>query len=120
MIALDTHVLVHALAGRVTPTERRLLTEHPWGVSAIVLWELAKLVQLGRIALDLDSVELQTALAAIHVWPLDLRVARLSTRLDYRGDPADELIGATSVVHGVALLTRDGAIRKSKIVPLAR
>jgi hypothetical protein len=35
-------------------------------------------------------------------------------------DTADELIAATSVVHGVPLLTRDRAIRRSKIVPLAR
>jgi PIN domain nuclease of toxin-antitoxin system len=34
-------------------------------------------------------------------------------------DPADQLIAATSVVHGVPLLTRDRTLRRSKIVPLA-
>jgi PIN domain nuclease of toxin-antitoxin system len=41
-----------------------------------------------------------------------------STRLDFRGDPADEIIAATSVVHRVPLLTRDRRIRGSRIVPL--
>ena len=40
---LDTHVLIHALQGDITPRERRVLTTNTWGVSAIVLWELAKL-----------------------------------------------------------------------------
>ena len=40
-------------------------------------------------------------------------------RHDFKGDPADELIAATSVVHDVPLLTRDSVMRQSKIVPLA-
>jgi PIN domain nuclease of toxin-antitoxin system len=36
-----------------------------------------------------------------------------------QGDPADELIGATSVVHQVPLVTRDRGLRGSKLVPLA-
>ncbi len=120
MLNLDTHVLIHALSGDVRPTERSLLARNTWGIAAIVLWELAKLTQLGRITLDLDDPAMESALASIHVWPLDLAVARASTRLDFRGDPADELIAATSIVHGVPLVTRDRRIRRSKIVPLAR
>jgi PIN domain nuclease of toxin-antitoxin system len=120
MLNLDTHILIHALKGDVTPAERRLLATQPWSIAAIVLWEVAKLVQLGRISLDLDDADVKAALSGVHVWPLDLTVARVSTRLDVRGDPADELIAATSVVHGVPLLTRDRRIRRSKIVPLAR
>jgi PIN domain nuclease of toxin-antitoxin system len=45
--------------------------------------------------------------------------ARVSTSLDFRGDPADEIIAATSVVHRVRLLTRDRAILRSKLVPFA-
>ena len=118
MINLDTHILVFALAGDVTSKEKRALEENPWSVSAIVLWELAKLVQLGRIDMDLDAGETVRALSAIHVWPIDLAVSVQSTRLDFEGDPADELIAATSVVHSIRLLTRDRAIRRSKLVPL--
>ena len=119
VVNLDTHILVKALQGDLRPAERSLLAQNDWGVSAIVFWELAKLRQLGRVAIDLDDPDVLAALDSIHVWPLDLEVARTSTRLDFQGDPADELIAATSVVHGVPLVTRDRAIRRSKMVPLA-
>jgi len=120
MLNLDTHVLIDALRGELSAAERKLLSSERWSISAIVLWELSKLVQLGRVDLDLDAPELSQALGAIHVWPLDFAVCRQSTRLDFRSDPADELIAATSLVHGVPLVTRDRRIRKSKQVPLAR
>lgn len=120
MLNLDTHILIHALAGSLRPGERRLLEASEWGVAAIVLWELAKLRQLGRVDIDLDDPEVDTVLSSIHVWPLDLAVARRSTSLDFDGDPADQLIAATSLVHGVPLVTRDRVIRASRMVPLAR
>lgn len=119
MLNLDTHMLVFAMQDSLRPKERSLLAGNNWGISAIVLWELAKLVQLGRLSLDLDDKDVIRALRSVHVWPLDLAVARASTRLDFAGDPADELIAATSLVHEVPLLTRDRSIRKSKMVPLA-
>jgi len=119
VISLDTHLLVFALAGEVTARERRVLARDTWSISAIVLWELAKLVQLGRVELDLEAAEVVRTLSALHVWPIDLAVSLCSTRLDFKGDPADELIAATSVVHRVPLLTRDRRIRASRLVPLA-
>jgi PIN domain nuclease of toxin-antitoxin system len=119
MINLDTHILVFALAGDVTEPERRLLASNTWGISSIVFWELAKLVQLHRIDMDLDDAEVVRVLSRIHVWPVDLEVSVQSTKLDFQSDPADELIAATSVVHRVPLLTRDRRIRKSRIVPFA-
>lgn len=119
ILNLDTHVLVYALTGDLLGREEKLLASNPWGISAIVFWELAKLAQLGRIDLDLDSPEVGRTLTRLHVWPLDLAIARQSTRLDFRADPADELIAATSVVHQVPLLTRDRRIRTSHVVPLA-
>ena len=119
MINLDTHILVHALQNRIRPRERTLLEENRWGISAIVLWELAKLSQLGRISLDFSEPAVEIALSSIHVWPIDLEVALASTQLDLRGDPADELIAATSIVHRVPLLTRDKRIRQSKLVAFA-
>jgi PIN domain nuclease of toxin-antitoxin system len=118
MLNLDTHILVHALQDNLTAAERRLLTRESWSISAIVLWELAKLSQLKRITIDLDSPDFTRILARIRVWPLDLAVCRQTVTLDFRGDPADEIIAATSVVHRVPLLTRDRQIRRSKLVPL--
>jgi len=113
-------MLVRSLTDDLTASERALLRDDSWGISAIVLWELARLVQLGRLPLDLGSPETQRALASIHVWPIDLEIARASTSLDFHSDPADELIAATSIVHSVPLLTRDKTIRRSKMVPLAK
>ena len=119
MLNLDTHILVFALRGELRPRERNLLSTDEWSMSAIVPWELAKLAQLGRIELDLDDREVTRTLNGIHLWPIDVAIARMSTRLDFSGDPADELIAATSVVHDVPLLTRDRVIRASRLVPLA-
>ncbi len=120
MLNLDTHMLVHALLGSLKKRERELLGSEPWSISAIVLWEIAKLTQRGRIEVDLDDSEVVRVLTKIHLWPIDLDVARTSTRLDFSGDPADELIAATSIVHNVPLVTRDRVIRRSKLVPLAK
>ncbi len=117
MLNLDTHIVVHALAGTLKPQEQHILERQAWGVSAIVFWELAKLVKLGRISLNLDDPNMARALDSLHVWPISLRIAQVSTNLDFRSDPADELIAATSVVHGIPLVTRDQKIRQSKIVP---
>ncbi|OGA69664.1 MAG: hypothetical protein A3G83_02950 [Betaproteobacteria bacterium RIFCSPLOWO2_12_FULL_68_20] len=120
MLNVDTHVLLYAVTGALKPRELQLLQNDTWSISAIVLWEIAKLAQLGRIAVDLDEPEVVRVLARLHVWPLTREIARASTRLDVRGDPADELIAATSVVHKIPLVTRDRALLRSKIVPFAR
>jgi PIN domain nuclease of toxin-antitoxin system len=119
MLNLDTHVLIHALAGELTRPEEALLRGDSWSISAIVLWEIGKLAELGRIETDLDDAELGRALARIHVWPLTLDVCRAIRRLDVRSDPADEIIAATSLVHQVPLVTRDARLRRSRLVPLA-
>lgn len=118
-VNLDTHMLVFALAGELTQGERRTLDDSVWSISAIVFWELAMLVRRRRIELDLDEPALLRRLSILLVWPLDIAVCVQSTRLDFKGDPADELIAATSVVHGVPLMTRDARIRRSRMVPLA-
>jgi PIN domain nuclease of toxin-antitoxin system len=119
MLNLDTHILIEALTDSLSKREQKLLSDQPWSISAIVLWELAKLVQLNRIELDLDSVAFSRALSRIRIWPIDLPISCQSTHLDFKSDPADELIAATSIVHRVPLLTRDKRILKSKLVPLA-
>jgi PIN domain nuclease of toxin-antitoxin system len=120
MLNLDTHILLHALAGSLTARERRLLSRQEWSISAIVRWEICKLQQLGRIEIDLDKAEVRRVFARLHTWPLSWEVCRESCRLDIRGDPADELIGATSVVHDLPLVTRDRGLLRSKKVPLAK
>ncbi len=119
MLNLDTHILIFSLTGALRDGEREALSETRWSISAIVLWELAKLIQLGRVDMDLDDRQIARVLNRLHVWPVDLDVARMSVDLDFRGDPADEIIAATSIIHNVPLITRDRIIRQSKMVPLA-
>ncbi len=69
--------------------------------------------------MDLDDREVARALAGLHVWPVEIAIARASVRLDFRAEPADEIIAATSAVHNVPLLTRDRVIGQSELVPRA-
>ena len=119
MLNLDTHIVVRSLAGSLTAREAKLVAGDDCGISPIVMWEIQMLAELGRIELDLDHPLLVEALKRLHVWPLTPEICRLVTQLDFRGDPADSIIAATSVVHQIPLLTRDRAIRRSRIVPLA-
>ncbi len=119
MLKLDTHILQNSVTHAHKPAEEKLMRAEPWSISAIVLWEIAKLAQLGRIEVDLDDAQVVRTLSAVHVWPITVEIARTSTRLDVRGDPADELIAATSLVHNVPLMTRDRTLSRSKTVPLA-
>ena len=119
IVNLDTHVLLFALDDALTAREREVLSANAWGISCIVLWEIAMLSQLGRIDTGLDEPKLRSALDTLHIWPIDMQTARTSTQLDFGGDPADELIAATSVVRGVPLLTRDRQILQSKMVSFA-
>jgi PIN domain nuclease of toxin-antitoxin system len=119
MLNLDTHILIFLLDGKLDAREQQLIAQSPLAISDIVLWELAKLVQLGRITLDLSSPAFQTCLHQLTVIPINSDIARISTQLDFRSDPADELIAATSIVSGIPLLTRDHKILSSRLVPLA-
>ncbi|MFV1958785.1 MAG: type II toxin-antitoxin system VapC family toxin [Planctomycetota bacterium] len=119
MLSLDTHILLRALTGELTRKERSLLSGRRWSISSIVLWEIAKLAELGRIEVDLDDVELNRVLSRLHVWPITWTICRTIRTLDLPGDPADEIIAATSVVERVPLVTRDRKIRSCPAVPLA-
>lgn len=120
MLNLDTHIAVKMIQGDLAQQESDLVVSSPLSISAIVIWEIAKLHQLGRITLSVESDIFSLFLAKVRVWPIDTRIAAVSTQLDFRSDPADEIIAATSIVHRIRLLTRDERILASKVVPLAR
>ncbi|RIL08975.1 MAG: PIN domain nuclease [Proteobacteria bacterium] len=119
MLNLDTHILIYSLGDELSAVERKLLRQHEWAVSSIVLWELAKLVSLNRLTLDLESIEFKRLIAQIQILPITLAVALASTELDFVSDPADEIIAANSIVNKIPLLTRDKKILRSKSLPLA-
>jgi PIN domain nuclease of toxin-antitoxin system len=119
VLNLDTHMLVALVTGDVSEDEYRCAVNQRLAISDIVLWELAKLTQKGRLVMPLDGPEFRTWLRNLTILPITLEIARRSTQLDFSSDPADEIIAATSIVENLPLLTRDRRIRRSRIVPLA-
>lgn len=119
MLNLDTHILLGTLSGTLSSQERGLILGQSLAISDIVLWELAKLSQLGRVEFDFDDSIFRKVMRQLTVYPITPQIARKSTALDFRSDPADEIIAATSIVENIPLLTRDRKILKSRLVPLA-
>ncbi len=117
MLNLDTHMVIALLCGDLSQKERALVMSEPLAISDIVLWELGKLIELGRLELDLDDVAFRNCLRSLTIIPISTEIAKASTELDFVSDPADEIIAATSVVEGIPLLTRDRKILTSRQVP---
>lgn len=117
MLNLDTHILIRALQGSITPREQEILQEDgAWCISAIVLWEISKLHQLGRIEFGLNHPPLVESLEQIEVVPVNHLVCRSLASLDFQSDPADEIIAATSLAYQIPLLTRDRRILTSSVL----
>jgi PIN domain nuclease of toxin-antitoxin system len=88
-------------------------------ISGITLLELAILRSKGRISLDVSLESfLQEVESRFVVFPITGRACARTVGLpaSYPKDPADRIIGATALVEGLALLTADREIRRSKIV----
>src|SRR5579875_69202 len=113
MLNLDTHILIYFLGGELTAREQDLMARDDWAISDIVLWEMAKLAERGRVELDFDSAEFRLLYRSLNVIPITPEIARASIRMDFSSDPADEIIAATSLVEKIPLLTRDRRISKS-------
>jgi PIN domain nuclease of toxin-antitoxin system len=71
-----------------------------------------------QLAVSLESF-LQAVESTFIVLPITGATARRSMEFTdrYPGDPMDRIIGATALVEGLSLITRDDAIRASKEVP---
>lgn len=108
MLNLDTHVLVETFEERLPPSVLRVLKrDSEWSISAIVIWEIAKLRQSGRLNFGPDFAPFVEALRQVHVWPVDAQVCMSVASLDFQADPGDELIAATRLTHRIPLVTRD-------------
>src|SRR5262245_13430971 len=120
MILLDTHIWVLWVDDNQQLADRpRLLIQDNvrsgLGVSAISCWEVAKLVQYGRLQLACPLEEwMEQALAYPGVQLIELtpRIAIESTKLPgtFHRDPADQIIVATARVYDIPLLTVDSRI----------
>lgn len=120
MIILDTHIWIWWVTGSPSLTAAQLhhIRAHAsagLGVSAISCWEVAKLVERGRLVLNQPVLDwLRQALAQPGVRLLELapEIAVESTQLPggFHSDPADQIIVATARTYGCPLLTADGRI----------
>ena len=119
MILLDTHTWVWwAVEGpKLSKAARRVLAKNEKkAIADITLWEVAMLCAKGRLRFDRPVGEwLEQAVdeTAVEVVPISAAVASRSTALGtaFHGDPADQLIAATALVHGLTLVTADERLR---------
>ena len=119
MIVLDTHAWIWWVAdpARLSTAARKAIDkERVRGICAISVWELAVLIQRGRLVLDRDVADwVRDALAVpgVEVLPLtpEIALAAGGPALDLHGDPADRVIAATTLVHRARLVTKDERLR---------
>ncbi len=121
MILLDTHVVIWAAMddprlGKVAREQIESFDRsNPFGVSAISAWEIALLVQKGRVNLGAPARPWLSQLMKHLGWqnqPVDFDIAIESVDLPgvFHSDPADRIIIATARLNNFTILTADRAI----------
>ena len=126
-VLVDTHILIYWCTepDRLSPAQKHAMSlvsdRNPAIVADISLWEIAMLVMLGRLKLDLPVREwLDRAVAPplVRVAPITSAVAgELLSLSDWANrDPADRLIVATARVFGSHIVTNDELITNSGLV----
>ena len=131
VIVLDTHALLWWVSNpeQIPSRARRLLERSitdDAGVSAssITAWEIAMLVERGRLELTMPVEEWIARVESLP-WltfvPVDNRIAMRSVRLENfaHRDPADRIIVATAFVLNAMLVTGDARLRSYTAVRTA-
>jgi len=125
MILLDTHIVIwlafepNKLSRRAKEAIRSARIQGGLAISGITLLELAWLAENGRVETNL-SVEsfVRQCAAKMTVLPItpEIAVCAVGFSHPYPKDPQDRLIGATALIGGLQLVTRDTLIRKSQMI----
>ena len=123
-VLLDTHIALWLDSGddRLRPSTRALIDDC-WRnggtvfLSAVTAWEIALLVDVGRIDLDVPAEAWITRFLGrpgIEAVPLGHRAACRSYRLHHleHHDPADRLLIATAIELACPLITYDERIAR--------
>jgi PIN domain nuclease of toxin-antitoxin system len=120
VIVLDTHIWVWWVHGdsRLRGKNFEILRNGEssgLGVSAISCWEIAKLVECGRLVLPhpvLDWFDVGLSYPGIRLLDLTPEIAAESAALpgEFHRDPADQIIVATARIHDCPLVTADRKI----------
>ena len=120
MILLDTHIWIWWVDNpkHLTDQQVSIIQENEEKgllLSRISVWEVAKLVEKGRLRFSVPIAQwitLATQYPGIQLVELTNEIIVESTQLpgDFHKDPADQLIVATSRVEKIPLLTADDKI----------
>jgi PIN domain nuclease of toxin-antitoxin system len=124
---IDTHILIWWLEGgtKLSINQQAAINTvsplAPLLVADITLWEIATLVDLGRLRFSLPLKEwLQRAVAPplVSLCSITPAVAAQVASLpsSFHRDPGDRIITSTAIIHGAELITSDGKIIASGIV----
>ena len=126
-LVLDTHAWIWWVdqdrrlgAAAITALDRLPADQRPF-LSDISLWEVATLVELGRLELDVPLSEWLDAAAhprSVRILPISSAIAAEIAALPetFHRDPADRVIVSTCRVMGLPLLTHDTRIIRSRLV----
>ena len=122
MIMLDTHVLIWWISNPEKLSEearihikQEIKNKNEILISSISIWEIYMLVKKGRLKLSMDTdawLERVEQLPFLQFVPIDNRIAAKSVNLSepLHNDPADRMIIATALEHGVSIVTSDKKI----------
>jgi PIN domain nuclease of toxin-antitoxin system len=121
-LLLDTHAWIWWVAGsaelpiRTRRHVQAAFAEDRLWVSAISAWEIALLVQRGRLELRLpvrEWVARSEALSGLHFLPVDMTIGLRAVELSgLHQDPADRMIVATAELLAAVLITRDERLQR--------
>ena len=123
MIVLDTHVWLwwisnpENLSSAANQAIDQAITESTIVISSISTWEVALLVDKGRLKLSIDVrdwVRKTESLPFVRFVPVDNTISLRSVTLpgQFHSDPADRIITATAITMGLPLITKDEKIIK--------
>jgi PIN domain nuclease of toxin-antitoxin system len=117
MIIIDTHIWVWWVHDdtKLTKAQLEIIETNEAdviGVSAISLWEVAKLVEYKRLTLPCainEWFEQALSYPGIRILELTPEIAIASTQLpgEFHRDPTDQIIVATARVYDCVLVTSD-------------
>jgi PIN domain nuclease of toxin-antitoxin system len=119
---LDTHAWMwwvnedSRLSRKARTTIEQAQSKDDLWLSLISVWEVAKKVEKGQVALDraIDQwLDEATIVQGLHLWELTrpILVQSCSLPQPFHGDPADQIIVSTARHHEAPLITKDKKIR---------
>lgn len=119
LVLLDTHTLIWLIDGneRMGQDSRELIDtafqDDIVAISAISFWEIAMLVERGRLSLTVPVEDWRQRVleAGVIEIPVSGEIGIAAVNLsNFHSDPADRIITATAIINSAQLITADTRI----------